>query len=212
MLAAVSTPLGIETLYPVHPHETVFVTGGGGSIQKVPWDLPPDGDVHFNGLGALTEDDKNTLAKRLLDLITQFGTTENFDQAVAVLQTIPDASDRSDVALRAVKLGAQANQINAALAKANGITTIFKRLPTPVRIIWSVLATASFAASVYHGYKRNDSVGWAIVWGIFGALFPIITPTIAIAQGFGKPKHRAGFGRRRFSRNHRTPKYFRRRA
>lgn len=44
------------------------------------------------------------------------------------------------------------------------------------------------AASVYHGYKRNRSVGWALVWGAAGAFFPIVTPAIALAQGFGKRK------------------------
>lgn len=52
--------------------------------------------------------------------------------------------------------------------------------------VWALLSTASFAASVYHGYKRNDSVGWAIWWGVMGGLFPVITPTIAVAQGYGK--------------------------
>ena len=54
--------------------------------------------------------------------------------------------------------------------------------------IWGVAATASFAACVYHGYKRNDSVGWAIGWGALALLFPVVTPVIAVAQGFGKPK------------------------
>jgi hypothetical protein len=57
-----------------------------------------------------------------------------------------------------------------------------------VATIWGIAATASFAACVYHGYKRNNSVGWAIGWGALAALFPIITPVIAVAQGFGKPK------------------------
>lgn len=54
--------------------------------------------------------------------------------------------------------------------------------------VWWLLSTASMAASAYHGYKRNDSVGWAVGWGLLGGIFPIITPTIAVAQGFGKPK------------------------
>lgn len=54
--------------------------------------------------------------------------------------------------------------------------------------LYSLLRTASFAVSTFHGYKRNGSVGWAIWWGLMGALFPIITPTIALAQGFGKAK------------------------
>jgi hypothetical protein len=52
--------------------------------------------------------------------------------------------------------------------------------------IWGLLSTASMAASAYHGYKRNNSVGWALGWGALGALFPVITPTVALAQGFGK--------------------------
>jgi hypothetical protein len=52
--------------------------------------------------------------------------------------------------------------------------------------VWAVLGTASMALSAYHGYKRNDSIGWALVWGFLGAIAPVITPTIAVAQGFGK--------------------------
>lgn len=53
-----------------------------------------------------------------------------------------------------------------------------------------VVSTASMAASAYHGYKRNKSVGWALWWGLMGGMFPVITPTIAVAQGFGKPEGR----------------------
>jgi hypothetical protein len=52
--------------------------------------------------------------------------------------------------------------------------------------IWGALSTVSMAAGAYHGYKRNSSVGWALWWGAMGAMFPVITPTIAVAQGFGK--------------------------
>lgn len=58
-------------------------------------------------------------------------------------------------------------------------------LTTETTVI-GLLATASSAASAYHGYKRNNSTGWAIWWGLMGALFPVITPAVAIAQGFGK--------------------------
>lgn len=57
-----------------------------------------------------------------------------------------------------------------------------------VPVWWDLLSIASGAASAYHGYKRNDSVGWAIVWGLLGGVFPVITPAIAWAQGFGKKK------------------------
>lgn len=55
-------------------------------------------------------------------------------------------------------------------------------------VVWGVASTVSMAASAYHGVKRNNSVGYGIWWGLMGTLFPIITPTIAIAQGFAKPR------------------------
>jgi hypothetical protein len=59
----------------------------------------------------------------------------------------------------------------------------------PTRIPWlGLLATASAAVSGFHGYRRNKSVGWGIVWFVLGGLFPVIVPTIAIAEGFGQPK------------------------
>lgn len=57
-----------------------------------------------------------------------------------------------------------------------------------VRMALTALSLGSAAASTYHGYKRNrGSVGWAVVWGLLGGAFPIITPAVAVAQGFGKP-------------------------
>lgn len=50
-----------------------------------------------------------------------------------------------------------------------------------------VLGLAGTALGAYHGYKRNDSVGWAIVWGLLGGAVPFITIPVAFAQGFGKP-------------------------
>lgn len=54
------------------------------------------------------------------------------------------------------------------------------------------LSLASAGLSAYHGYKRNESIGWAIAWGALGALFPVITPAVAMAQGFGQPERRGG--------------------
>jgi len=53
-----------------------------------------------------------------------------------------------------------------------------------------VLRLASTGISAYHGYKRNNSVGWALWWGFMGSMFPIVTPAIAFAQGIDKPKGR----------------------
>jgi hypothetical protein len=51
---------------------------------------------------------------------------------------------------------------------------------------YSILSIAGTALGAYHGYKRNDSVGWGIVWGLLGGAFPIIALPVAYAQGFGK--------------------------
>lgn len=58
------------------------------------------------------------------------------------------------------------------------------------RAVWGTLATASLVASTYHGYRRNNSLGWALWWGLMGSLFPVVTPTVAVAQGFAKRKGR----------------------
>lgn len=52
----------------------------------------------------------------------------------------------------------------------------------------STLRPVGIAAAAYHGYKRNNSIGWAIGWAILGGLSPLIVVPIAAAQGFGKPK------------------------
>jgi hypothetical protein len=51
-----------------------------------------------------------------------------------------------------------------------------------------VIGMAGAAAGAYHGYKRNNSVGWAIGWALLGGVFPIITVPVSLAQGFGKKK------------------------
>jgi hypothetical protein len=55
---------------------------------------------------------------------------------------------------------------------------------------WFIAArTVSSAASLYHGYKRHGgSLLWGMGWFLMGSLFPVVTPTVALAQGFGKNK------------------------
>lgn len=54
-------------------------------------------------------------------------------------------------------------------------------------------------AGAYHGYKRNDSVGWAIGWSLLGAFWPVTIP-IMVAQGFGKPIAKGATENRRKAR------------
>lgn len=61
-------------------------------------------------------------------------------------------------------------------------------VPKPTVYTWSrLLSTAAAAACAYHGYRRNDSAGWAVGWAFFGSVAPILALPIALAQGFGKP-------------------------
>ena len=58
------------------------------------------------------------------------------------------------------------------------------------RTIWMTASIAGVGLGAYHGYRRNDSVGWAIGWALLGSIFPVITLPVMFAQGFGKPKRR----------------------
>lgn len=53
--------------------------------------------------------------------------------------------------------------------------------------IWRTLQITGAALGAWHGYRRNDSVWWGVVWGLAGAALPPITLPIAFAQGLGKP-------------------------
>jgi hypothetical protein len=52
----------------------------------------------------------------------------------------------------------------------------------------SVAKTAAAVALIYHGYRRNRSLFWALVWGLAGHTVPIVAVPVSLAQGFGQPK------------------------
>jgi hypothetical protein len=56
------------------------------------------------------------------------------------------------------------------------------------RAIYRAVAFASSPVLAYHGYRRNDSWGWALGWAFFGGTLPLFAWPIALAQGFGKSK------------------------
>lgn len=68
-------------------------------------------------------------------------------------------------------------------------------LPEPPRP--SLLRGAAVGLAIYHGYRRNHSIGWALVWGLLGSAFPLVTVPVALAQGFGQPKHKSNRRRNR---------------
>lgn len=57
---------------------------------------------------------------------------------------------------------------------------------TAAPALWGVLTIAGTAMGAFHGYRRNNSIGWAIGWAVLGGLFPVIAIPIMLAQGFGK--------------------------
>jgi hypothetical protein len=57
---------------------------------------------------------------------------------------------------------------------------------TEINPIWGIVALAGAGLGAYHGWKRDHSVGWAIVWALLGGTFPVITIPVAFAQGFAK--------------------------
>ncbi len=135
----------------------------------------------FQGFGA-TNAELTAIAAQLAML-----STEGLDQWRAIraaMESLP-SDDVKSLANKLLALGVDP----VVVAEVKGYTLNPRRLKTGV-MIWGILGTASMAASAYHGYKRNNSIGWALVWGFFGAIAPVITPAIAIAQNFGKPKRR----------------------
>lgn len=76
-----------------------------------------------------------------------------------------------------------------------------ERLRDPLWVANMALGWGGSIAGVYHGYKRNnDSVGWALVWGLLGGIWPVSIP-LMLAQGFGKPIQRPATANRRRKRH-----------
>lgn len=63
-------------------------------------------------------------------------------------------------------------------------------LNSPLYKAYRALGMVGAIAGAYHGYKRNESVGWAIGWGFFGSILPFVALPVAYFQGFGKKEKR----------------------
>lgn len=94
------------------------------------------------------------------------------------------ASDQTMLAQQLIAQDVPSATVSAAL---NWLDTT-ARWKAAMSKVAGIAAIASAAASGYHGYKRNNSIVWAGVWFGAGLLFPIFTPVVALAQGFGKRK------------------------
>lgn len=93
-------------------------------------------------------------------------------------------AERIAISQQLIAKGVSSNNVAAALNWFDAASKITANKNT----IFGVLALLSAAASGYHGYRRNQSIGWAAVWFALGSIFPVVTPVIALAQGFGQKK------------------------
>lgn len=60
----------------------------------------------------------------------------------------------------------------------------------PIPAWYTALSAAGTVVGAYHGYKRNNSIGWGVGWALLGGAFPFIVLPLAVAQGVGKRKGR----------------------
>lgn len=118
-----------------------------------------------------------------LDAIAQELKDGSSDTIAAALRMLPP-DDQSKLVRKLFAIGVHPNIIEAAAQKA-GVKVPLWMDPEKRKIgvtVWGVLGTVSMVASAYHGYARNGSIGWGLWWGLMGSLFPVITPTFAVAQ------------------------------
>jgi hypothetical protein len=137
--------------------------------------------VHGMGLGDFGVSDAD-LDKMAVALHAKGGNLTAMDIRDAMKGLTKE--ERNTLGAKLIALGVPAGKVSTGKTLGAIGTPEFKKRAA----IWGVLGTISMAASTYHGYKRNDSIGWALWWGLMGALFPIVTPVIGVAQGFAKPK------------------------
>lgn len=138
------------------------------------------------GFGISPEDAK-ALGKKLADQSRAPSTFNGYVLATALKEY--DAATRQEIITQYQIAGGDGSILSDALRvlkmEASGGWLTTRNVG-----IWSALSAVSGAACAYHGYKRNNSVGWAIGWFLLGSIFFPLTPVIAVAQGFGKPREK----------------------
>lgn len=74
------------------------------------------------------------------------------------------------------------------LTRPSGEVVYVRNIDPVTSAIYGTIEIASIGLSAYHGVKRNHgSAAWGLAWGFCGAIFPIITPVVAVAQGYAEP-------------------------
>lgn len=138
------------------------------------------GPLYDPGLG-LTPGERDVLVVRLVE---QIGTLSPSDLADVLSAFGRD--EREQLVATLIGAGADPRKVADAVSELEQ-RRIFDRKRQFRAVLWSV-ALASGGLSAYHGYRRNEHVGWALWWFAMGTLFPVITPAVAFGQGFAQPK------------------------
>ena len=110
------------------------------------------------------------------------------EEGAAYLGLFGDEDDRiwgvnPSLLTRGFGEGETATEIPEVAIEGSPAAPLFYETP-----FWRVLSIAGAALGAYHGYKRNDSFGWALGWAFLGSLIPVVVIPVAFAQGIGKPK------------------------
>jgi len=101
---------------------------------------------------------------------------------VANFLELYEGEERNEAAQALIARGISASNVSKALTWLDNSGKWKAALPK----INGVLTVISAAACGFHGYRRNQSIFWSATWFVLGGIFPIITPVVALAQGFGK--------------------------
>jgi hypothetical protein len=91
-------------------------------------------------------------------------------------------AERTEAAQRLIERGVAASAVAGALS---WIDTAGKLSGSQIKGALTLTA-AAFAA--YHGYRRNTSILWGMIWFACGTVFPVFTSAIMVAQGFAEEK------------------------
>ncbi len=75
-----------------------------------------------------------------------------------------------------------------AIPNGGGVVLEYPAWKRTLGVAYAIAGVAGTAIGAYHGYKRNESVGWAIGWAFLGALAPVVVIPVAFAQGIGERK------------------------
>jgi hypothetical protein len=102
--------------------------------------------------------------------------------AVAGFLRLYSSRDRQDAARALIAAGVSDHAV------ANAMRFLDAADRWDFKTLEAIGLLASAGAAAIHGYRRNQSIGWALGWFCAAMIFPVATLALAVGQGFAKPK------------------------